>query len=80
MFQTRKELADAKATVAKLNEEISILKKNNDKEERELKNKIEKLSSEVHDWMYKNSKLVAQAEYNEEKSKVLEVNLKVGFK
>lgn len=52
---------------------------NRDKEEKELKSKIEKLSSEVHDWMHKNSKLVSKAEYNEEKSKILEANLKVSF-
>lgn len=43
--------------------------------ERKLTDEITKLKKEVTDLIYKNSKLIAQAEFHEEKCKILEGNL-----
>lgn len=77
LFQSEKKLAEGKEKIKKLETEIDTMKKSIREKELESNTKIEKLTTEVRDWMYKNSKLAAHAEYSEEKNKVLESNLKV---
>jgi len=73
----QKELSEANEKICKLEKDLEDIGKASRLREKELGEKIDKLKEEVKDWMFKNSKLASQAEYNEQKSKILEANLQV---
>lgn len=76
LFQCEKRIVAADEKLGRVEEENKKLKAEAVKMEKQLTEHINKLRTELKEWIFKNSKLVTHAEYHEEKCKVLDTNLK----
>lgn len=75
-MQLKKKLDESENEKRNVKLELDKCKTELNKLDRQLTDQIQTLKKETNDLIYKNSKMVAQAEFYEEKCKVMETNIK----